>query len=132
MSAEGEGATLEYELAGGTRASQFVALAADLGAVNEDAGALVFEGQAARPMRVSVQLRFGSETEARWTRSVYLEPAPEEIRVPFASLRAAVGNSSLPPLDRASSVLFVVDLTNSRPGESGRFTIRRLHAETSQ
>ena len=55
-----------------SRASQFVAVAADLAAVRRrSASAGVRRLAASRPMRVSVQLRFADG--ARWVKSVYLD-----------------------------------------------------------
>ena len=71
-------------------------------------------------MRVSVQLRFESAGGARWGHSVYLSPESRQIVVPFDRLLPAdrPTGADLPPTV-ATSLLFVVDLTNAAPGAQG-------------
>jgi hypothetical protein len=81
-------------------------------------------------MRVSVQLRFEQGGGERWGRSVYLESGSRTV---------AVRADELVPLDRqrgampdpatARSLLFVVDLTNARPGDAGAVRFSRLTFE---
>lgn len=125
---QGGSVSLAYELAGGAESSQFVAAVTDLGGLlatppARDAAHLMFRGRAAAPMRVSVQLRFAADGGERWMRSVYLDSRAREIVVPLARLRPAEGAGPRPPLDRATSLLFVVDLTNARPGAKGTLTL---------
>ena len=118
-------ASLQYELAPGAKTSQFAALAGDIRGRARSFAHLLFVGSAARPSRVSVQLRYGSGE--RWGSSVYLDSTAREAEVPIARMR---------PLDRqdgpapdpatATSLLFVTDLTNARPGDSNTFTIANL------
>ena len=119
--------SLQYVLAPGARTSQFAAAAGDLADHPQPFADLRFVGSAARPSRISVQLRYASRGGERWGSSVYLDPASREIVVPVARLR---------PLDRqegpapdaatATSLLFVADLTNAKPGDSNTFTIANL------
>ena len=130
-----------YSLGGGERASQFVALVVDVALVPREVDTITFRGAADRPMRVSAQLRFARDGDARWRRSVYLDAVQErEIRIPVATLRAAEATAPAsaqtvegqmptvlpvrPAIDRATSLLFVVDLTNAVPGASGRLMLR--------
>jgi hypothetical protein len=111
-----------YELDGGGRASQFVALAGDL---REKTAAehIVFAGRAAGPMRVSVQLRFPG-AERRWVKSVYLDANRRTIAVPVGEMRPAeLDGGAMPDPSTARSLLFVVDLTNAIPGSRGSFTL---------
>jgi hypothetical protein len=111
-----------YTLRSSARASQFVALATDL----TDAPAfeaLTFSIRSAAPRRVSVQLRFARDDQARWGKSVYVDTRQRVISVPANQLRRADGPAERPPLQRATSLLFVVDLTNAKPGDSGKFAI---------
>ena len=79
-------------------------------------------------MRVSVQLRF-APNGARWTKSVYLDTTEQEIALSVPAMVAADRPAgTLPDLSNAQSILFVVDLVNARPGDSGAFTITGLHA----
>ncbi len=116
----------DFALRGGERASQYAALAISVPPGVSQFDRIAFTGRASAPMRVSVQLRFDSMAGARWIRSVYLSQAPERVVVNVADLVAADGEPALPSPTAASSLLFVVDLTNARPGQSGRFEISDL------
>ena len=138
IAADGESLGLRYRLRGGEERSQFVAFVVDLRNVPADVNTIVFRGRADAPMRVSPQLRFGDAGDARWKSSVYLDQAERAVRIPFESLRPAdaetrphegdAARPTLPPVrpaaNRATSLLFVVDLTNARPGDEGSLTLR--------
>ena len=118
-----EAATVHYVL-GNARSSEFVAAAADLTG-QQPFTALVFEGHAVKPMRVSVQLRFSGG--ARWVKSVYMEPQERQVVVRVGEMVAADGAyGPIPASKTATSLLFVVDLVNTKPGSSGSFTVRNL------
>jgi hypothetical protein len=118
------GFDVTYTLGDGARASQFVAAAADVSLPLMSG--LAFSGSAERPMRVSVQLRFPAEGE-RWVKSVYLDRQPRDLVVRIADMAPAERpDSQLPDVTRASSILFVVDLTNATPGGRGGFRISGL------
>lgn len=114
--------TVHYVLADGRR-SQFVALAADL-VPSPTYRALAFAGTAVKPMRVSVQLRFPDGS--RWIKSVYMDPEPREFVIPVSELTGATPGVSAPDPSTATSVLFVVDLVNARPEDSGSFSVLSL------
>jgi hypothetical protein len=117
--------TVEYSLAAGERASQFVALAGDLVA-GTTAEQVVFTAEAAQPMRVSVQLRFPT-TERRWVTSVYVDSTSRTIVVPIRGMRPADRDAGpMPDPATARSLLFVVDLTNAAPGSGGSFRISNV------
>jgi hypothetical protein len=113
-------ATVHYVLGNG-RHSQFVAAAADL-AGQQPIDALVFEARAEKPTRVSVQLRFpGGE---RWAASVYLDSQERQIVVPVgAMVPADRSQGAMPDAATATSLLFVVDLVNTQPGDSGSVSV---------
>jgi hypothetical protein len=117
-----EAATLHYVLTEG-RHSQYVALAADL-APSQPYSTLIFDARAVKPMRVSVQLRFPDGE--RWLRSVFLDTHDREVAVRVGEMVAAGPPRTMPSVLSAESVLLVVDLVNSRPGDSGSFTVRNL------
>jgi hypothetical protein len=119
------GFSLAYRLRPGGRVSQYVAAALRM-PPSTDARALEFVGRASSPMRVSVQLRFDALGGARWLRSVYLAPEARRIVVPFETMAAAEGTPKPPPFTTASSILFVVDLTNAAPGQTGAFEVAGL------
>jgi hypothetical protein len=125
VSASGDGQRLEYRLRPDERASQFAAMAGDLGP-HETFAYLAFTGRGSGPMRVSVQLRYPG-SGGRWGSSVYLDGTSRDAIVPVDRLQ---------PLDRqdrpaedakgARTLLFVVDLTHAKPGQAGTFEISRL------
>jgi hypothetical protein len=117
--------TLDYQLRDGARVSQYVAAAAPLTPPVPDFDRILFTGSAAAPIRVSVQLRFADSR--RWVSSVYLEPDGRRAIVPLSSLvPAEPGRAERPDFRQATSILFVVDLTNARPGERGTIRISDL------
>ena len=92
-------------------------LVADLQARSRSFAAITFTGQAARPARVSVQLRYPSGGGERWGRSVYLDPAPRDSSSRSMRWRPPTGRPDRRPTRRQRpSLLFVVDLTNALPG----------------
>jgi hypothetical protein len=119
MTASGGGATLDYALRSGGRTSQFAALALDLPPGHAAFSDITVTASAAKPLRVSVQLRYEQAAAQRWGTSMYVDSTPRELTVPVDRMR---------PLDRqtgpapdpalASALLVVVDLTNARPGDS--------------
>lgn len=116
---------LRYQLAEGSRNSQFVAVAADL-AETERFEFLTFRARAESPMRLSVQLRFAPD-DGRWTKSVYLDANERLVSVPMREMVPAGGRSgSMPDPFSVRSILFVVDLVNARPGTSGTVTIHDI------
>jgi hypothetical protein len=117
---------VDYELSSGARVSQFVALSIDLPPSLPEFDAVSFEARSVAPMRVSVQLRFNSAQGARWGRSVYVSNVASRFVLGVDSLRPLDGNPSRPPARSASSLLFVVDLTNAAPGAKGQFEITNL------
>lgn len=124
------GVTLRFQLRAGGRESQFVAAAVDPAATGVLGGqrpaALVFDGRAGAPMRISVQLRFPPDDE-RWVKSVYLDGQSRDVVVPLGELvSAAQSGAALPDAAQVRSLLFVVDTVNTRPGTAGSFTISGL------
>ena len=76
-------------------------------------------------MRVSMQLRDGSNPAGRWQRSIYVDAALQEHTVFFDDLvPVGVTPAPRPDLGAIRSVLFVVDANNTKPTTSGRIWIR--------
>jgi hypothetical protein len=115
-------AEFAYTLRNGGRLSQFVALVTDLANLPEFE-ALAFSIKSADPRRVSVQLRFARDRQARWEKSVYADRTQRAVSITLDQLRRADGAAERPPAERATSLLFVVDLTNARPGDAGKFQL---------
>jgi hypothetical protein len=114
-----------YRLRGPGRTSQFVAAVANLPGKWPAADGILLRATAARPARVSVQLRYASGV--RWGRSVYLDSTPRDVLVPLREMRPAdhqVG--APPPLPQAASLLVVVDLTNTSPGAANTIRLTRM------
>jgi hypothetical protein len=118
------GRVLEYALAPGDRSSQYAALAVPMPTGVARLDSVSFDARASAPMRVSVQLRFPDG--ARWIHSVYLSPEARRVVVPLDRLLPAEPTSARPDFRSATSLLFVIDLTNARPGQTGRFEIANL------
>jgi hypothetical protein len=116
------GFVAEYQLGDGRRASQYVATVAGLQPPLPPFERLLFTTSAAAPMRLSVQLRFaGGE---RWVHSVYVEPDPRRVSLRVADFMPVDRTSTAPPdFRQASSLLFVVDLTNANLGTAGKIEI---------
>ena len=120
---------LRFGTAGGPPEGQSVALAADLvsGVATHDR--VTFTVRSEHPMRVVVQLRsgVGDSNNERWQRSVYVDAVDQEHTVYFDDfLPAGVTHTSVPPLDRIRMLLFTIDMTNTKPGTSGRLWLKRV------
>lgn len=116
---------IDFRLRAGEKASQFVALAGDFRGPRRPGTVLAFDGVAARPMRVSAQVRFpGPGREERWARSVYLDGTVRRVVIPLDEMVPVDQQTGpAPPIEQARSLIFVVDLVNAQPGASGSFRI---------
>jgi hypothetical protein len=129
LSMDGHQVSVEYALAPGARASQFVALAADVPSGLRGGRQLLALVSAERPMRLSIQVRYARRAGERWGSSVYLDSTTRQILLPLDRMRPLDRQAGSPPDPSGiSSVLFVVDLTNATPGSSGRFTIGNIRS----
>jgi hypothetical protein len=130
---DGQGpARLDFALGPG-RGSRWVAVAIPLGGATAErlsaSGTLRFHLRAAAPMRVSLQLRTASESaDLRWVRSVYVDATPREVVIPVSSLRPVGPAAGATTPRAASTVLVVVDQTNTLPGTHGSLWIERATA----
>lgn len=124
--ADGEAPGISFDYALGADATNpFVAvLTPDLDRLRT-ARTVSFRVSSERPTRASVQIRAASDNpDERWRRSFYADPEPRTVTIPLDDFRPVV--SGLPaqfPADRMGALLFVIDVTNSRPGERGRLRI---------
>ena len=125
---------LRYGLAGGTPVGQVVALAFDTPRGVAAYGRLSLSIRAEHPMRISVQLRAGDDQGAvardRWKRTVFVDVSAQERTIFFDDL-TPVGqtHTTMPDLAGIRSILFVVDATNTKLGDSGRIWIRKAQLE---
>jgi hypothetical protein len=90
---------------------------------------LTFAIRAEHPMRIAVQLRAGDDqgdaSNERWTRSVYVDTVSQERTVYFDDLMPVGHTHTFKPVfPSIRSILFVVDATNTKMGDSGRIWIR--------
>jgi hypothetical protein len=120
---------LRYGLAGGTRGGQFAALAVNTPGGLAAFDRLAFTARAEHPMRISVQIRVAvkpSEDE-RWQRSVYIDTTDGERTIYFDDF-TPIGDTRTygPPLANVHSIVFVIDMTNTKPGTSGRLWIKNV------
>jgi len=123
-----------YGLAGGTPSGQVGALVCDTPQGLAAYTRLTFSIRAERPMRISVQLRAGDDqgesARDRWKRTVYVDTTTQDHTFAFDEF-TPVGKTHLvkPPMEGIRSVLFVVDATNTKMGDSGRIWLRRAVLE---
>ena len=120
---------LRYGLATGARGGQFAALAVNTPGGLAAFDRLTFTARAEHPMRISVQIRVAvkpSEDE-RWQRSVYIDTKDGERTVYFDDF-TPIGDTRTyrPPLADVHSIVFAIDMTNTKPGASGRLWIRNV------
>jgi hypothetical protein len=124
VTASGAAVRLEYTLAGDTRRSQFAAAVTDFQGPTQMFKAVKFSVAGSHPGRLSVQLRYPTGGGERWGKSVYFEGRSREVTIPVAELVPAdFQKGNAPDTSTARSLLFVVDLTNARPGDSNLVTV---------
>jgi len=123
-----------YGLAGGASVGQVAALAFDTPRGIAAYDRLTFSIRAEHPMRISVQLRVGDDqgesARDRWKQTVYVDVSAQERTVWFDEL-LPVGktHTGKPAFDGIRAILFVVDATNTKMGDSGRIWIRKAALE---
>ncbi len=124
ISTSGREVALDYTLAAGTRRSQFVAAVTDLQTGAITFKAIAFSIRASHPARVSIQLRYPKGGGERWAKSVYVDGEGRESRIEVdRMIPADLQQGHAPDTSTARSLLFVVDLTNARPGDSNAVRI---------
>jgi hypothetical protein len=127
LAASGGQLSLEYTLRAGDRASQFAAIVANLQMHEPQLSRIRLTASAARPGRFSIQLRYPQGGGERWGKSVYVDSTPREVVVAIEDMQPADRQSGhAPDLTWAGALLFVVDLTNARPGDSNSIHIGDL------
>lgn len=127
LTASGGQLTLDYNLRTGDRASQFAALVADLQMRAPQFSRIRLNASAARPGRLSIQLRYPQGGGERWGTSVYVDSTPREVAVGIGDMRPADRQSGhAPHPSSAAALLFVVDLTNARPGDSNSIHVSNV------
>jgi hypothetical protein len=120
----GDDVVFDYRLASGSRRSQFAAAVTALKGITPGSTAIQFSIAASGPGRVSVQLRYPDRDGQRWAKSVYVSTERREVRIPVERMVPAdFQPGRAPDPSTARSLLFVVDLTNARPGDSNSIKI---------
>jgi hypothetical protein len=133
-SASGNELRFRFGLAGGDAPGRVAALAYDTprGTLPNDRVTLTIRAE--RPMRISVQLRAGDDqgeaSRERWQRTIYVDATEKERTVYFDDLMPVGETHTFKPVfNSIRSILFVVDATNTKPGDSGRIWIRRAELQ---
>ena len=86
-----------------------------------------FTATSPRPLRAWVQLRAPVGNTERWGTTFYADAEERLIDLPLRSfLPIGVTSSEQPPLDRVTSLLFVVDTLNFLPGTSGSMVLSEI------
>lgn len=130
------GAELRFRfgLAGGSPVGQVAALAFDTPRGVGHFDRLTFSIRAEHPMRISVQLRAGADqgesAQDRWKRTVYTDRTAQEHTLSLDDF-TPVGktHTTKPIVDGIRSILFVVDATNTKMGDSGRIWLKQAALE---
>lgn len=125
---------LRFGLSGGSAINQFAALVVETPGGLGTFDHLTFSARAERPMRISVQARATREgaDPDRWQRSIYLDEQPREHTVRFSDMRPiATPLGATPRPESVYTLVFVVELTNNKPGSSGRLWIRSAELRNS-
>jgi hypothetical protein len=120
---------LRYALAGGDAPGRTAALAFDTprGIAGRDRLSVTLRGE--RPMRISIQLRIGDAGD-RWSHSIYVAPTDEERTIFFDDFMPHGETATpRPPLADIRSILFVIDATNAKAGDSGRMWVKRAELQ---
>lgn len=122
VEASGDQLQLDYRLADAP--TSWVALACEVPGEPMGGRTLNVTLDATRPMRLSVQLR-GASSEARWSRSVYVDERSRRVRIPFDTFRPVA--SGVPDRLPAGPValLLVIDRTHGVPGMNGLLRVQR-------
>ena len=117
--------SVQYQLAPEVSAESRIALLVSYPQYLAPYDRVTFAARAKRPMRISVQLRTerGGVPDERWQRSIYVDSSLRTHTVHFDDLSPIGDVSSRVPVADMPYVLFVVDLTNAKPGDTGEFWI---------
>jgi hypothetical protein len=127
LASSGGEMVFEYTLHAGERASQFAAVAANLQMRAPEFSRIRLTASAARPGRLSVQLRYPQGGGERWVASAYIDATAREIAIAVDDMRPADRQSGhAPDSTSAAALLFVVDLTNARPGDSNSIHLSNI------
>ena len=125
------GLRVRYDLGRETSAAQFVTVAISASGLLRRFDRVSFHGVADKPMRLYLQLRRPTGPDGqRWRRSVYLDHDPRDVTIFFDEM-TPIGRTDTftPDLSNVTDLLFVVDTTNTIPGQSGTFAIEALRLE---
>jgi hypothetical protein len=107
----------EFALGGGAAGGQYVAVTRHLTSEVSLFDHVAFSAQASQPLRLFVELR--DESGQRWRHSVYVSTATREIVLPYTDFQPVANGQGPLNLSRIQTLLFVIDMTNARPGMKG-------------
>jgi hypothetical protein len=124
-----DGAVVEYALDEGPPRNQYVAAVLPVGGRLAGFSGVAFTASANGPSRLSVQIR-RPHVDERWRRSIFVDSSPRLVRIPFDDFRPVRSDSAPhPDLATLDALMFVVDLTNAKPGSGGWFSIGGVRLE---
>jgi hypothetical protein len=128
--ANGNALRFRFGLAGGDAPGRVAALAFDTPRGTLPNDRLTLTIRAERPMRISVQLRAGEDqgeaSRERWQRTLYVDTTDQERTIYFDDMMPVGETHTFKPVfNSIRTILFVVDATNTKPGDSGRIWIKR-------
>ncbi|HEY7789454.1 MAG TPA: CehA/McbA family metallohydrolase [Vicinamibacterales bacterium] len=126
-SADGRTIAMTFALGGGPPGPQFVAAVRHVDGEMTQFDRLAFTAQASEPLRLFVQIR--DDAGHRWRRSVFISPAGQSIEMSFSTLDAVAAGGRPPNLAQVHSILFVIDVTNARPGLRGTVRLSDVRLE---
>ncbi len=121
-----------YRLADTPGTRQTAVLVAETPAGIAPYNRLSFTVRSDHPMRVSVQLRGGddSDHDDRWQRSVFVDRSTQVRSVSFDDVTPVGPTSTMAPrLDHIRHILFVVDRTNAKAADAGHLWITRAELQ---
>jgi hypothetical protein len=113
----------QFGLSAGVPAGQFAAVQVPITGGLAAFERVRFVVKSALPIRAWVQLRTDAGAE-RWGSTFFADATTRLIDLPLRGFRPIDTTATgAPPLERVTSLLFVVDTLNHRPGATGTITI---------
>lgn len=111
---------LRYGLGGTLSESPYVAAVVASSADLTRFSGVTFSARAAKPMRLTFQMRAPGSADRRWGRSVYLDDMARTVTIPFAEMLPLGVATGSPSLGDVRDLLFVVDTVHTKQGSSGQ------------
>jgi hypothetical protein len=117
----------QFTLGGGASGGQYVAVTRHLDREVPLFDHVAFSARASDPLRLFVELR--DDRGQRWRHSVYLSTASREIVLPYTDFTPIAGGTAALNVAQIHTLLFVIDMTNARPGTKGSVTLGEVRLQ---